>query len=75
MLVICNLKFILIISIFFNRLLKYNVKGKWNKDFIEDEGVVFLSEGGCAYGNFHRNKLSGYGCVQDSSGNLIVGHF
>lgn len=42
---------------------------------MEDEGVVYFSEGGCAYGNFRRNKLSGYACVLDPNDNMIVGHF
>ncbi|EAR83069.2 hypothetical protein TTHERM_01026330 (macronuclear) [Tetrahymena thermophila SB210] len=49
--------------------------GKWSKDFMEDEGVVYFSEGGCAYGNFRRNKLNGYACVLDPFENMIVGQF
>ncbi|KAL4467671.1 hypothetical protein ABPG74_013006 [Tetrahymena malaccensis] len=49
--------------------------GKWSKDYMEDEGVVYFSEGGCAFGNFRRNKLNGYACVLDPFENMIVGQF
>ncbi|KAL4475419.1 hypothetical protein ABPG72_022054 [Tetrahymena utriculariae] len=49
--------------------------GKWSKDYMEDEGVVYFSEGGCAYGNFRRNKLNGYACILDPFENMIVGQF